>query len=75
MRKRRIRLRTVEDVREFVQAADRCSFDVDILNGETKIDAKSIMGVMSLDLTRELVVISEGEDAELENVMKKFACE
>ncbi|MCC8136524.1 MAG: HPr family phosphocarrier protein [Clostridiales bacterium] len=75
MLKRKIRLKTVEDVREFVQTADRCSFDVDIQNGETKIDAKSIMGVMSLDLTRALVVICEGEDADLERVLERFASE
>ncbi len=72
---RKIRLKTVDDVRVFVQAADRCSFDVNILNDETKIDAKSIMGVMSLDLTRALVVICEGEDAELERVLAHFASE
>ncbi|MCD7715624.1 MAG: HPr family phosphocarrier protein [Lachnospiraceae bacterium] len=75
MKIREIRLKTVEDVREFVQTADRCSFDVDILNGETRIDAKSIMGVMSLDLTQDLEVLCEGEDPDLERVLAKFAGE
>ncbi|MCD7884598.1 MAG: HPr family phosphocarrier protein [Lachnospiraceae bacterium] len=73
MFKRRIQLRTVDDVREFVKAADKCSFDVNILNGETLIDAKSIMGVMSLDLSGELVVCYGEEDTLLEQTLKKFA--
>ncbi|MCD8106297.1 MAG: HPr family phosphocarrier protein [Lachnospiraceae bacterium] len=72
MYQRRIQLRTVDDVREFVKAADRCSFDVNILFGETLIDAKSIMGVMSLDLTRELLVAYEVADPQLEQTLKKF---
>ncbi|MCC8044627.1 MAG: HPr family phosphocarrier protein [Clostridiales bacterium] len=73
MFKRRIRLRTVDDVREFVKAADKCSFDVNILFGETLIDAKSIMGVMSLDLSSELVVSYGEADPVLEQTLEKFA--
>ncbi len=72
MTKRRIRLRSVDEVREFVQAADRCDFAVNILNEEAQIDAKSIMGVMCLDLTQELVVAYDEENAELERVLRKF---
>ncbi|MCD8337910.1 MAG: HPr family phosphocarrier protein [Lachnospiraceae bacterium] len=69
---KKIRLRTVDDVREFVKAADKRSFRVDIQNGLTLIDAKSIMGVMSLDLTQNLTVVYEKADPELEQVLKKF---
>ncbi|MCD7745270.1 MAG: HPr family phosphocarrier protein [Lachnospiraceae bacterium] len=73
MTKRRIRLRSVDEVREFEQAADRCDFAVNILNEGALIDAKSIMGVMSLDLTQVLVVTYSDENAELERVLGKFA--
>ncbi|MCD7813245.1 MAG: HPr family phosphocarrier protein [Lachnospiraceae bacterium] len=69
---KKIRLKTVDEVREFVKAADKCSFHVDIRNGETLIDAKSIMGVMSLDLTEKLAVVYEEADPELEQVLEKF---
>lgn len=75
MKTRKIRLKTVEDVREFVQTADRCSFAVSIPNGEARIDAKSIMGVMSLDLTKDLEVLCEGEDPDLERVFTEYAAE
>ncbi|MCD7955392.1 MAG: HPr family phosphocarrier protein [Lachnospiraceae bacterium] len=73
MLKRRIQLRTVDDVTEFVKAADKCSFDVNILAGETLIDAKSIMGVMSLDLSRALVVSYGEADPVLEQTLERFA--
>jgi len=60
-------------VQEFVKAADKCSFHVDIQNGETLIDAKSIMGVMSLDLTQELVVVYDEAEPELEQVLVKLS--
>ncbi|MCD8347075.1 MAG: HPr family phosphocarrier protein [Lachnospiraceae bacterium] len=69
---KKIRLKTVDEVQEFVKAADKCSFDVEIQNGETLIDAKSIMGVMSLDLTQDLLVVYDEADSELEQVLEKF---
>ena len=37
------------------------------------IDAKSILGVLSLDLTRELTVDCHGESREFDRTLKKFA--
>ena len=36
------------------------------------IDAKSILGVLSLDLTRELTVDCHGESREFDRTLKKF---
>ncbi|MCD7737053.1 MAG: HPr family phosphocarrier protein [Lachnospiraceae bacterium] len=74
MSKRRIKMNTVDDVRIFVKAADKCIFPVNITFDGRMIDAKSIMGVMSLDLTQELTVSYSEEDAELERVLNQFAC-
>ncbi len=45
-----IRLSTIEDVRNFVNEVTRCEFDVDLASGRYIVDAKSIMGIFSLDL-------------------------
>lgn len=45
-----IRLSTIEDVRNFVNAVTACEFDVDLASGRYIVDAKSIMGIFSLDL-------------------------
>ncbi len=75
MLERRIRLNAVDDVREFVSAADKCKFDVDVMNNEeSMIDGKSIIGVMSLDLTKELIVKYRDTNSRFEEVLDKFAC-
>ncbi|HIR27925.1 MAG TPA: HPr family phosphocarrier protein [Candidatus Choladousia intestinigallinarum] len=73
MLEKKIRLEALDDVREFVQAATRCNFDVDISYNRMVIDAKSILGVMSLDRTKDLTVQYWPEDRELEKVLSKFA--
>ena len=73
MLEKKIRLEAIDDVREFVQAATRCNFDVDISYNRMVIDAKSILGVMSLDRTKDLTVQYWPEDRELEKVLSKFA--
>ena len=40
MLEKKIRLEAIDDVREFVQAATRCNFDVDISYNRMVIDAK-----------------------------------
>ena len=60
MKQRKIMLKTIEDAKKFVNASIKCDFDIVV------IDAKSILGVMSLDLTQILTVEYMGEDAEYE---------
>ena len=72
MLEKRIRLREVNEVIEFVCAAGKCEFDVDIYYDRIPIDAKSIMGVLSLDLTKPLIVQYTREDSAWERVRSKF---
>lgn len=69
----KIRLNATEDVKEFVQAASKCDFDVDISYNRVIIDAKSILGILSMDLTRVLAVTCHGEDHEFNRFLQKFA--
>lgn len=66
MKQRKIMLSTIEDVRKFVAAAGKCDFDIDVFYNRIIIDAKSILGVMSLDLTKILTVEYNGENAGFE---------
>ena len=43
-----VSLSSIEDVRQFVNAATCCPCEVDVLSGRYVIDAKSIMGLFSL---------------------------
>ena len=73
MSQSKIKLNAAEEVQEFVNAASRCDFDIDVYYNRFLIDAKSILGVFSLDLTRELTVDCHGESQEFNRTLKKFA--
>ncbi len=49
-----IKLNTIEDVRNFVNAVTACEYDVDLASGRYIVDAKSIMGIFSLDLMQPI---------------------
>ena len=60
MKQKKIKLESVDDARAFVKAAKKCDFDVNVFYNRVVIDAKSILGVMSLDLTKVLTVEYNG---------------
>jgi len=49
-----ISLDTIEKVRNFVNTVSRQSGDFDLVSARYVIDAKSIMGIFSLDLSKPL---------------------
>ena len=73
MSQSKIKLNATEEVQEFVNAATRCDFDVDVHYNRFLIDAKSILGALSLDLTKVLTVDCHGESKECNRTWKKFA--
>ncbi|MDY3918976.1 MAG: HPr family phosphocarrier protein [Candidatus Limivivens sp.] len=73
MSERKIKLTEMKDVKEFVRAAEQCDFDVDVFYNRVVIDAKSILGVLSLDLSRELTVKYGGQNVAFENILRKYA--
>lgn len=70
---RQIKLSKTEDVQEFVNAATKCDFDIDIFYNRMIIDAKSILGILSMDLTKVLTVKCHGEDKDFNKAIAKFA--
>lgn len=68
-----VRIDTITKVKDFVNALVACPYDVDLVSGRYVIDAKSIMGIFSLDLSKpiELVIHCEQCDELLEK-LKEF---
>ena len=66
MKQKKISLKTVAEAKEFVNEASKCDFDIDVCYNHVVIDAKSILGVLSLDLTRDLTVSWYGDDERFE---------
>ncbi|HEX9062957.1 MAG TPA: HPr family phosphocarrier protein [Clostridia bacterium] len=59
-----ISLKSISDVKDFVNIVSRYDFDVDLSSGRYVVDAKSIMGIFSLDLSKPIKVQVYGEQAE-----------
>ena len=68
----KIRFRETADVKEFVAAACRCDFDIDVCYNRITVDAKSIMGVLSMDLSHDVEVRCHGEDEAFNKLLQKF---
>jgi phosphocarrier protein HPr len=49
-----IMLNTINDVKNFVNLVSKYDFEVDLTSGRYVIDAKSIMGIFSLDLSKPI---------------------
>ena len=68
-----ILLQSIEDVKDFNRTVALYDGDVDLVSGRYVIDAKSIMGIFSLDLAKPITVQVHCDDcAEIEKDMAKF---
>lgn len=63
---------TQDRVRYFVAAAGKCDFDIDIWNNRYVVDAKSILGVFGLDLSKPLTVSYDGYHSEFEALLQEY---
>ena len=72
MMQHRIMLRP-DGVQDFVAAAGKCEFDIDISYNSFIVDAKSIIGVMGLNFNQILTVSCNGYDEDFEKYLQKFA--
>ncbi len=71
-----IKLLTIEDIRRFVDIVTRQDFDIDLSSGRYVVDAKSIMGIFSLDLMNKILLTAHSDNTEkLEEELAKFIVE
>ena len=56
-------------VKDFVNAATKCDFDVDISYNRFTIDAKSILGVFALNFNKPLKVSYYGYNKDFEDYL------
>ena len=57
-------LGSINDVKEFVNAVSRYPFDIDLTSDRYVVDAKSIMGIFSLDLSKPIKVEIHSDDCD-----------
>ena len=73
MQKYMIKLDTIDMVKNFVNTAAMVQEDVDLVSGRYTIDAKSIMGIFSIDLSKPIEMIVHGDnDAKYREQLKDY---
>jgi phosphotransferase system HPr-like phosphotransfer protein len=68
-----IRLSTIQDVRSFVEIVCASDVDIDLSSGRYVVDAKSIMGIFSLDLLNPIKLTAHSDNCkELFDKLSQF---
>lgn len=52
----RVFVKTAEDIINFAKMNERCNFEIDASSGRYVVDAKSIMGLFSMDTSNPITV-------------------
>ncbi|MBR3171741.1 MAG: HPr family phosphocarrier protein [Lachnospiraceae bacterium] len=69
----KVSLNSIDKVKQFVNDINRYTYDFDLVSGRYVIDAKSIMGIFSLDLSQPIDLNIHAEGADLEDVLKTLS--
>ncbi|MBR5506847.1 MAG: HPr family phosphocarrier protein [Clostridia bacterium] len=59
-----VQISSIGDVKNFVNIVGKYDFDIDLISDRYVVDAKSIMGIFSLDLTKPIKVQLHSEDTQ-----------
>lgn len=62
MKKVKINLNSITAVKDFVSIVMLYDFDIDLVSGRYAVDAKSIMGIFSLDLSNSIQLVAHTEE-------------
>ena len=69
----KISLATINDVKDFVNMVMKYDFEVDLVSGRYAVDAKSIMGIFSLDLCKPIALNAHTDNpGEFEKELSKY---
>lgn len=74
MKTLQISLNSIDKVKAFVNDITKFDCDFDLVSGRYVIDAKSIMGIFSLDLSKPITlnVHAEGDTSEIMSVLANY---
>lgn len=68
----KIKLSMISEIEEFISEVNKIKDDVDLIKGRYIIDAKSIMGLMSLDLSTPVEIAIHSTDIFLLEPFKRW---
>ena len=67
-----ISLSSIDKVKTFVNLINRFDYDSDLVSGRYVIDAKSIMGIFSLDLSKPITLNIHADNADADAIVKEL---
>ena len=70
MKTAKISLNSIDKVKAFVNEISKFDCDFDLVSGRYVIDAKSIMGIFSLDLSKPIAINIHAEDTNVDAVLE-----
>ena len=65
-----ISLNSIDKVKSFVNEITKYDYDLDLVSGRYVIDAKSIMGIFSLDLSKPIDLNIHAENQDADNIIE-----
>ena len=68
-----ISLNSIDKVKTFVNLINRFDYDFDLVSGRYVIDAKSIMGIFSLDLSKPITLNIHADDTNADAIVKELS--
>lgn len=73
MEKLEVRFKDVKDVNKFVHLVSKYDSDIDLYCGSYCVDAKSILGIMTMDLRNTMWITSNCKQSEKERLLEDLS--
>ncbi len=67
-----LKLNGLDDVKRFIDITSRYGEELSLVNGRYVVDAKSILGIFSMDLSQTVDLVCDEEDAHLREELIPF---
>ncbi|MDY4893101.1 MAG: HPr family phosphocarrier protein [Agathobacter sp.] len=73
MKEVQISLKSIEDVKHFVQTLTMFDGEFELISGKYIVDAKSILGLFSVDLSKPVTLRIEVTDSKLDDILNAIS--
>ena len=67
-----LKLKNPGEIKRFVDITSQYSEDLSLVHDRYVVDAKSILGIFSMDLSKPIDLVSDSENDNLKNDLKEF---
>lgn len=72
MKQFKVKLPLINDIKDFTNIVSRHAYHIEAESGRYKVDAKSIMGLFSLDLSKPIKINAYTNDDKLKEELSRY---